>query len=111
MTELAVLYGIKTCDTCRKARQSFEEKGYSVKFVDVRDTPLLKAELRRFLAAFEGALINRKSTTWRGLAEAERDDAPIDLLMRHPTLMKRPVIDGKKLTLGWDAATQAVHLG
>ena len=64
-----------------------------------------------FLDEFEGALLNRKSTTWRGLDAAEREEAPITLLLRHPTLMKRPVIQGKKLKLGWGADVQAVHLG
>ncbi len=106
------LYGLKTCDTCRKARQAAEKAGKTVTFVDVRETPLSAAELERFLDAFGAdALINKKSTTWRGLSEDERAAAPLALLQAHPTLMKRPVIDGASLTLGWTADVQNVHLG
>ncbi|MGR3514109.1 MAG: arsenate reductase family protein [Paracoccaceae bacterium] len=105
------LYGIKSCDTCRKARQAAEKAGKTITFVDIRDTPL-SAELRtRFLDAFGEALINKKSTTWRGLSEAERAKAPEALLAQHPTLMKRPVLDGAVLTLGWSSEVQDQHLG
>ena len=105
------LYGLKTCDTCRKVRQAAEKAGKPLTFVDVRDTPPSDEDLTRFLDAFGDALINRKSTTWRGLSEAERTATPRDLLRAHPTLMKRPVIDGETLTLGWTAQTAAAHLG
>lgn len=108
---MLTLYGLKTCDTCRKARQALEKAGKSVVFVDVRDTPLSADDLLRFHAEFGDALINRKSTTWRGLSEAERAIPSLELLGAHPTLMKRPVIEGKILTLGWDATAQSAQLG
>ena len=111
MNNVLTLYGLKACDTCRKARQEIEKAGQTVTFVDVRDMPLTEAQLERFLAEFGDALLNRKSTTWRGLDEAERAKPPLALLSAHPTLMKRPVIEGEYLTLGWDAAARAVHLG
>ena len=75
---------------------------------DVRAEPLSETERDRFLEAFGDALINRRSTTWRELSEAERDAAPGDLLRAHPALMKRPVIaGGGALSLGWDAAARA----
>ena len=108
---MLTLYGLKACDTCRKARKALEKAGKSVEFVDVRDTPLAADDLARFHSEFGDALINRKSTTWRALSEAERSDAPLKLLKAHPTLMKRPVIAGKTLTLGWDVTAQSAHLG
>lgn len=111
MQKTAILYGIKACDTCRKARQEIEKEGYSVDFRDVRATPLTKAEIEGFLAQFGDTLLNKRSTTWRGLDEAERLEPPLDLLTKHPTLMKRPVIKAEKTTLGWDAAAKSVHLG
>ena len=61
----------------------------------------------RFLEAFGEALINRASTTWRGLDAGEREKSPEALLAAHPTLMKRPVIArGEKLWLGWSKAVQ-----
>jgi len=109
---MMVLYGIGTCDTCRKARKTLENSGLAVEFRDVRAAPLSAGEIGRFLAEFGGALLNTRSTTWRGLSESERARAPEALLADHPTLMKRPVIEGPGgLTLGWDQAAQGVHLG
>lgn len=105
-----ILYGIPTCDTCRKARKALEADGKTVTFHDVRTTPLEAATLTEFHAAFGDKLLNRASTTWRGLSETERAAPILDLLQAHPTLMKRPVIRGATLTLGWDKAAQSAHL-
>ena len=108
---MAVLYGIATCDTCRRARKALENSGLEVTFRDVREAPLSAEEIGQFLAVFGGKLLNTRSTTWRGLSEDERAGAPEELLLKHPTLMKRPVIDGPQgLTLGWDKAVQALYL-
>ncbi len=97
------LYGIKTCDTCRKALKALPEAA----FRDIRAEPLSAAERAEFIGAFGDALINRSSTTWRGLSEAERAQSPEALLAAHPTLMKRPVIRaGDALHLGWKANVQ-----
>ena len=62
--------------------------------------------------AFGEALVNRQSTTWRGLSEAERAQEALTLLAAHPTLMKRPLIDaGGALYLGWGKDTQHALLG
>lgn len=108
---MITLYGIKSCDTCRKARQAAEKAGKTITFVDIRDTQLSAEQRTRFLNAFGEALINKKSTTWRGLSEAERAEAPEALLVQYPTLMKRPVLDGAVLTLGWSSEVQDQHLG
>ena len=97
------IHGLKNCDTCRKAA-----KALGAELRDVRADPLSADELARFLGAFGEALVNRRSTTWRGLSEAEREGAPAALLAAHPSLMKRPVIeDGAALHLGWGKDVQA----
>lgn len=102
------LYGLKTCDTCRKAMKDLPDAAY----VDVRADGIEPADLQRFYDAFGEALVNRRSTTWRGLSEAERAGDPIALLVAHPTLMKRPVIDvNGVLYLGWGKDVQATLLG
>lgn len=103
------LYGIRTCDTCRKAAKALEAAGYAVHFHDVRAAPLAPEVLAAFHDAFGADLVNRRSTTWRGLSEDARAGDPLDLLRAHPTLMKRPVIraDDGTLYLGWGKAVQA----
>lgn len=81
----------------------------------MRATPLDADTLSKFLDAFGWEkLINRRSTTWRGLSEAEKDTAgaqALSLLQTYPTLMKRPVIDSPKgLTLGAAKADIDRHL-
>ena len=97
------IYGIKSCDTSRKAA-----KELGVELHDVREKPLKNKDLMDFLDIFGEKLINTRSTTWRGLSDDERKAAPVDLITRHPTLMKRPVIekDGV-LYLGWGSEVKA----
>ena len=106
-----IIYGISTCDTVRKARKALEAAGRAPAFRDVRTTPLNAAEIAEFETAFGDKIVNRASTTWRGLSEAERAAPIADLLGAHPALMKRPVIrEGETLTLGWTPAVQAQWL-
>ena len=98
-----VLYGLKTCDTCRKALKALP----NVEFVDVSQSPVPTDVLARALDRFGEKLLNTRSTTWRGLEDAERAKAPMALLQEHPKLMKRPlIVDGDQMYLGWDKATQ-----
>lgn len=103
------LYGLKTCDTCRKAIKALPD----VAFVDVRAQGVPSDVLARAYATFGDRLVNTASTTWRGLSEAERARDPLALLAEHPALMKRPLIvagDGV-MYLGWGKDVQAALLG
>lgn len=105
------LFGIKACDTCRKAAKVLGDAGHKVEFVDVRATPLTQEQLVHFRETFGDALVNTRSTTWRGLSEDQRSEAPMELLTAHPTLMKRPVIETSDgLHLGWGKDVQAALL-
>lgn len=101
------IYALKSCDTCKKAQKALEAEGHVLEVVDVRADGVSRADLERFRAAFGDALVNTRSTTWRGLDEDARKRDPIDLLVEHPTLMKRPVIDDGTLYLGWSKDVQA----
>lgn len=103
-----ILYGLKTCDTCRKALKSLQD----VEFRDVRADGVPQDVLKSAYGQFGAALLNTRSTTWRGLSEAKRAGDPLDLLAAHPTLMKRPLIDaGGTLYLGWGKDVQAALNG
>jgi arsenate reductase len=92
------LYGLKNCDTCRKALKSMPD----AMLVDVRADGVPDAVIGRAHQQFGIALLNTRSTTWRGLSEVERARPPLELLADHPTLMKRPLIEnGDTLYLGW----------
>ncbi|WP_417627083.1 arsenate reductase family protein [Pararhodobacter aggregans] len=98
------LWGLKACDTCRKALKALP----TAEFRDIRATPLTDAEIAVLLNEFEEALVNRASTTWRGLSEEERGHPSAQLLAQHPALMKRPVIRaGGIWYLGWTPAVRA----
>ncbi len=112
---MLTLYGLKTCDTCRKALSALEAAGVAVTFVDVRAEADLPALLPGWLAAAgPKTLVNSRSTTWRGLSDADRAqataaDTAAALLAAHPTLIKRPVIvaeDGA-IHVGWTADSRA----
>ncbi len=106
------LWGLKTCDTCRKAEKALRAAGYAPHITDVRADGVTPGDLARLLEAFGDDLVNRRSTTWRGLDAADRARPPADLLAAHPTLMKRPVIESEgRLHLGWGPEVQAQLLG
>lgn len=106
-----ILYGIPTCDTCKKAMKALEAAGHAVTFRDVRRDPLSEAEIARLVAEFGDRLINKQSTTYRGFSDFLRESEADAQIAAQPTVMKRPVIevDGK-LYLGWDDAVQAALL-
>ena len=102
------IYGIQNCDSCRNAQKFLLAAGYEASFVDVRTDGVQWTDLERFCAEFGDAILNKRSTTWRRLNDAERATPPLSLLINYPTLMKRPVIDHNgALTLGWTEDVQA----
>ncbi|PYE83930.1 arsenate reductase family protein [Pseudoroseicyclus aestuarii] len=86
------LFGLKTCDSTRKALKTLRERGEAPEFVDVAQG-IAPADREAILAALGDKAINRASATWRALDEAERARPPEELLAAHPKLMKRPVIE------------------
>ena len=100
------IYGLKNCDTCKKAVKSLRAAGVAHDFIDIRAEADLADRVPVWLAAVGGkALINTRSTTWRGLDETQRlraDSDPAGLLIETPTLIKRPVIENANaVTVGW----------
>lgn len=106
------LYGLKNCDTTRKALKTLRDAGQEVIYIDVRADGISADLLSWFLVAFGDDLINRRSTTWRGLSDSERAGDSLELLLAHPTVMKRPVIHtDNEYYLGWAKDVEAALLG
>ena len=90
------MYGIKNCDTCRKAIKWLEAEGIDCQFHDLRADGLPKTELEKWLAAIDrDVLINKRGTTYRKLDDAakaalESSDPSAEILAQ-PTLLKRPI--------------------
>jgi arsenate reductase len=99
-------FGLKSCDTCRKALKTLSSR--DVEVIDVRADGVSATDRAAMIAAFGDPAINTRSTKWRNLSDDERALGTAALLAAHPTLMKRPVIeiDGAWVQ-GWTPATKA----
>jgi len=110
---MIVVNGLKSCYTCRKTRAWLAAEGLEHRFRDLRAEALEAAEALAWLKAVgPDRLVNRRGTTWRGLAEAERavagEAATAALLVAHPALVKRPVFEiGGGVLVGFDDAARA----
>lgn len=105
------VFALKSCDTCRKALAELRAVGHAPQVIDIRSDGLGDVDMHQILTQFGDAAINRASTTWRGLTDAEKQLDPGRLLRDFPTLLKRPVIehDGR-WTIGWGPAVQKAWL-
>jgi arsenate reductase len=94
------VYGIKSCDTCRRARKYLTEHQIDHEFHDVRDDGLDIQTLERWAGRIGWEkLLNKRSLTWRKLPEVDRNDMSRDkalaAMIEKPTLIKRPVLEGE----------------
>lgn len=107
---MTTLYGIKNCDTVKKARKWLDAKGINYSFHDFRADGLSKKDLQTWIKSVGWeALLNKRSTTWRQLPEKSQktvdEGKAVDLMASHPTLVKRPVlVHGKKIQVGFKEA-------
>lgn len=101
------IYGIKSCDTMKKARTWLDEHGAAYAFHDYKAEGIDKASLERWAGQVGWEiLLNRAGTTFRKLPEAARENLnerkAIALMLEQPSMIKRPVLDvGGKLTVGF----------
>jgi arsenate reductase len=106
---MTCLYGLRNCDSVRKARAWLQAHGIEVPFHDFRAEGLEPDRLRRWCEAVGWErLLNRAGTTFRGLPEAQRQAVDAErafaLMLAQPAMIKRPVLehDGQVL-VGFDA--------
>lgn len=102
------LYGIASCDSCRKARHWLDRWGAEYRFHDLRADGLPAERLRHWLSTVGWELLlNRRGRSWRELSADQRESLDADraraLLGEHPLLIKRPVLEvGDRVLVGFD---------
>ncbi len=110
---LPVMYGIKNCDTVKKARRWLDEQQIAYRFHDYRVDGLNADMLQRFIAGLGWeALLNTRGTTWRKLDETRRESiqdaaAAVALMLEMPAIIKRPLLcaPGKPMLLGFTGSS------
>jgi Spx/MgsR family transcriptional regulator len=104
---MITLYGIKNCDTVKKARHWLDAQGIEYRFHDFRIDGLSPELLGQLEAALGWeTLLNTRGTTWRKLEENQRDHLDrakaLGLMLAQPSLIKRPVlVAGTKTLIGF----------
>jgi arsenate reductase-like glutaredoxin family protein len=122
MTTLqAQVFGFTGCQDTRKAQRFFKERGVSVHFVDLKERPAARGELRRFTEKFgAGALIDREGACFKALGLRVAGDSPERLLERaltEPRLLRTPLVRcGGRVAIGhapeaWQAWVEAAKQG
>lgn len=91
------IYGIKNCDTMKKARAWLDQQGVDYRFHDYRQDGVPEPALRQWIAALGwDTVINRRGTTWRKLDPEVREnmdaDAAAEQALANPSLIKRPIL-------------------
>jgi len=114
---MAKIYGIRNCDTMKKALTWLDAHGVDVEFHDYKKQGIDAETIRLWLNKTDrNALVNTRGTTWRKLAPEDQtidtDEAAIALMIEHPSLIKRPVLDtGDALLVGFKPEHYAAHFG
>lgn len=107
---MITLYGIKNCDTMKKARAWLDAQGLSYQFHDYKKDGIGAEQLQQWEAELGWeVLLNRRGTTWRALDAATQSginrERALALMQAQPSLIKRPLLQqGGLLLIGFDAA-------
>jgi len=108
---MLTLFGIRNCDTVRKARHWLDDHAVEYRFHDMREDGLSRMLLESWVQTLGWEnLLNRRGTTWRSLPETVRNNinkhAAVKLMLEQPAMIKRPVLDlGNGLYLGFSEDT------
>ncbi len=94
---MVTLYGIKNCDSVKKARRWLTENKIDYEFIDFRENAIDKKLLTSWVMKMGlDVIINKRSTSWRALKDSQKENLnnqnAVDLLAKVPTLIKRPVV-------------------
>jgi arsenate reductase len=87
------VYGIKNCDTVKKACKYLSTHNANYQFIDFRQNPLSADTIEAWIESIGWEfLVNKRSSTYRSLSESQKSNITIGLLIEQPTLIKRPVL-------------------
>jgi arsenate reductase len=101
------IYGIKACDTMKKAMTWLDSESIDYTFHDYKKLGIEEPKLREWLTQIEWSeLINRRGTTWRKLSDEQKtdvdNDAAVKLMLENQSLIKRPLLEkGGQIFLGF----------
>ena len=104
---MVIIYGIKNCDTMKKAIHWLDEQGVEYRFHDYRRDGLDPAMLRAWEKELGWELLlNRRGQLWRKLPQSQRDNIDrglaLELMLANPGIIKRPLLDlGKRRVVGF----------
>jgi len=103
MNKSIQIYGIKNCDTVKKALVYLSDHDVNYQFIDFRQNPISQQVLIKMVESVGWELlINKRSTTYRSLSEEEKSNINYDLVLKLPTLIKRPVlVQGENIMVGF----------
>jgi arsenate reductase (glutaredoxin) len=110
------VYGIKNCDTMKKAFAWLEANGVAYEFIDYKKAGVAEARLPDWSArAGWEKLLNTRGLMWKKLSDEERsavdEQKALKLMAQYPSLIKRPVLDtGKKMLVGFTPESYAEQL-
>ncbi|MFN3522418.1 MAG: ArsC family reductase [Phenylobacterium sp.] len=117
MSQTATLYGIKACDTMKKARDWLDGHGVAYAFHDYKTAGIDRARLEAWVDELGWeTVLNRAGTTFRKLPEAARQDLDagkaVELMLAQPSMIKRPVLDmGDRQLAGFKPELYAAAFG
>lgn len=103
MTTMIRMYGIKNCDTIKKAQKFLQAQDVQFEFIDFRQNPIDERTLQSFVDVVGwDKLINKRSTTYRNFTDFEKQNITLALTLKNPTLIKRPVlVTGSNINVGF----------
>lgn len=114
MAKSVTIYGIKNCDTMKKAFAWLDEHGIPYDFHDFKKSGVNSARLHAWCKVLGWkTLLNTRGTTWRKLTPEEQEittqSKAVQLMQTYPSLIKRPVVEtaGGHLLVGFEPATWA----
>lgn len=115
---MLTIYGIKNCNTMKKAFDFLNDKGVAYEFFDYKKSTLSQADFEKFVATFGDKVINHQGTTYRKLDDETKAilatgdvSAMYEIVKMNQSVLKRPIIIGDNVALiGFEENDWQTHL-